>query len=90
MVSSSIDFFLKLIFLAAIILQKGSDAWWFLSVEDLLPAKYRDKASEYVKGADTMDVWFDSGEYHFPFNPLEGTRTFNTFMFIVNITSQTC
>lgn len=46
---------------AAIIGQKGSDAWWYMSVEDLLPEKYRDKASEYEKGTDTMDVWFDSG-----------------------------
>uniref|UniRef100_A0A7N0ZR79 isoleucine--tRNA ligase n=2 Tax=Kalanchoe fedtschenkoi TaxID=63787 RepID=A0A7N0ZR79_KALFE len=44
-----------------IISRKGSDAWWYMSVEDLLPDRYRDKASEYVKGTDTMDVWFDSG-----------------------------
>ncbi|GMH18782.1 hypothetical protein Nepgr_020623 [Nepenthes gracilis] len=45
----------------SIIGQKGSDAWWYLTVEELLPDKYRDKASEFVKGTDTMDVWFDSG-----------------------------
>ncbi|KAJ7955098.1 Isoleucine-tRNA ligase [Quillaja saponaria] len=45
----------------SIIAQKGSDAWWYLKVEDLLPAKYRDKATDYEKGTDTMDVWFDSG-----------------------------
>lgn len=45
----------------SIISQKGSDAWWYMKVEELLPAKYRDKASEYEKGTDTMDVWFDSG-----------------------------
>ncbi|KAL8162816.1 hypothetical protein V2J09_014305 [Rumex salicifolius] len=45
----------------SIISQKGSDAWWYLTVEDLLPDKYRDKAPEYEKGTDTMDVWFDSG-----------------------------
>ncbi|CAI0431624.1 unnamed protein product [Linum tenue] len=45
----------------AIIAQKGSDAWWYMKVEDLLPDKYRDEASEYEKGTDTMDVWFDSG-----------------------------
>ncbi|KAL6188589.1 hypothetical protein ACLB2K_039981 [Fragaria x ananassa] len=44
-----------------IISEKGSDAWWYMKVEDLLPSKYRDKASEYEKGTDTMDVWFDSG-----------------------------
>ncbi|KAL0692444.1 hypothetical protein Bca4012_059624 [Brassica carinata] len=40
---------------------QGSDAWWYMSVEDLLPEKYRDKAADYEKGTDTMDVWFDSG-----------------------------
>lgn len=45
----------------SIIAQKGSDAWWYMTVEDLLPEKYRDKASRYEKGTDTMDVWFDSG-----------------------------
>ncbi|KAE8734218.1 Isoleucine--tRNA ligase [Hibiscus syriacus] len=44
-----------------IIAQKGSDAWWYMTVTDLLPVKYRDTASEYEKGTDTMDVWFDSG-----------------------------
>ncbi|KAK4586714.1 hypothetical protein RGQ29_023756 [Quercus rubra] len=44
-----------------IIAQKGSDAWWYMTVEDLLPEKYREKASDYEKGTDTMDVWFDSG-----------------------------
>ncbi|CAH9142186.1 unnamed protein product [Cuscuta epithymum] len=45
----------------SIISQKGSDAWWHMTVEELLPDKYRDRASEYEKGTDTMDVWFDSG-----------------------------
>ncbi|XP_052207169.1 isoleucine--tRNA ligase, chloroplastic/mitochondrial isoform X2 [Diospyros lotus] len=45
----------------SIISQKGSDAWWYMTVEELLPNEYRDKASEYEKGTDTMDVWFDSG-----------------------------
>ncbi|KAK9139360.1 hypothetical protein Scep_009041 [Stephania cephalantha] len=45
----------------SIISQKGSDAWWYMNVEELLPEKYRDRASEYQKGTDTMDVWFDSG-----------------------------
>jgi isoleucyl-tRNA synthetase len=41
--------------------KKGSDAWWYMTTEELLPGKYRDKALEYRKGTDTMDVWFDSG-----------------------------
>ncbi|KAL6971279.1 Isoleucine--tRNA ligase, chloroplastic/mitochondrial [Sarracenia purpurea var. burkii] len=45
----------------SIISKKGSDAWWYMTVEELLPDAYRLKASEYEKGTDTMDVWFDSG-----------------------------
>jgi isoleucyl-tRNA synthetase len=40
---------------------KGSNAWWELSVEELLPPSYRDNGRSYRKGMDTMDVWFDSG-----------------------------
>lgn len=36
----------------SIIAQNGSDAWWYMPVEDLLPANYRDKAAEYEKGTD--------------------------------------
>ncbi|MGB5714910.1 MAG: isoleucine--tRNA ligase, partial [Waterburya sp.] len=45
----------------AIIAEKGSDAWWELSVEELLPESYRNNGRTYRKGTDTMDVWFDSG-----------------------------
>jgi isoleucyl-tRNA synthetase len=45
----------------AIIAEKGSDAWWELSVEELLPETYRNHGRTYRKGTDTMDVWFDSG-----------------------------
>jgi isoleucyl-tRNA synthetase len=41
--------------------QKGSDAWWELSAEELLPETYRNNGRKYRKGTDTMDVWFDSG-----------------------------
>ncbi len=41
--------------------EKGSDAWWELSVAELLPPSYRDNGKTYRKGMDTMDVWFDSG-----------------------------
>ncbi|MBO1347097.1 MAG: isoleucine--tRNA ligase [Hormoscilla sp. GUM202] len=44
-----------------IIAEKGSDAWWELSVEELLPESYRNNGKTYRKGTDTMDVWFDSG-----------------------------
>jgi isoleucyl-tRNA synthetase len=45
----------------AIIAEKGSDAWWELSVEELLPEPYRSNGRNYHRGTDTMDVWFDSG-----------------------------
>jgi isoleucyl-tRNA synthetase len=45
----------------AIIADQGSDAWWELSVEELLPEVYRHNGRTYRKGTDTMDVWFDSG-----------------------------
>jgi isoleucyl-tRNA synthetase len=45
----------------AIINTRGSDAWWELSVEELLPEQYRNNGKTYRRGTDTMDVWFDSG-----------------------------
>lgn len=45
----------------AVFAEKGSDAWWELPVEELLPAQYRNNGRTYRKGMDTMDVWFDSG-----------------------------
>ena len=45
----------------AIVAQKGADAWWELSVPELLPEPYRSNGKSYRKGTDTMDVWFDSG-----------------------------
>ncbi|MBR8828491.1 MAG: isoleucine--tRNA ligase [Gomphosphaeria aponina SAG 52.96 = DSM 107014] len=44
-----------------IIAEQGSDAWFSLSTEELLPEKYRKGDRKYRKGMDTMDVWFDSG-----------------------------
>ncbi|MEX0271253.1 isoleucine--tRNA ligase [Leptolyngbyaceae cyanobacterium UHCC 1019] len=45
----------------AIVAEHGSDAWWSLSNEELLPEPYRSNGKTYRKGTDTMDVWFDSG-----------------------------
>ncbi|OOV36643.1 isoleucine--tRNA ligase [Candidatus Synechococcus spongiarum LMB bulk10D] len=39
----------------------GSDAWWTMSEAELLPPAYAPEAERWRKGADTMDVWFDSG-----------------------------
>jgi isoleucyl-tRNA synthetase len=44
----------------AIIAEQGSDAWYLLSIDELLPEQYRNNGN-YRKGTDTMDVWFDSG-----------------------------
>jgi len=41
--------------------EKGSDAWWELPIEELLPEAYRNSGRTYRRGTDTMDVWFDSG-----------------------------
>ncbi|MGK7883603.1 MAG: isoleucine--tRNA ligase, partial [Crocosphaera sp.] len=48
-------------YIQTIFAEKGSDAWWEMSVEELLPEKYKADAHKYRKGTDTMDVWFDSG-----------------------------
>jgi isoleucyl-tRNA synthetase len=41
--------------------EHGSDAWYSMSVEELLPESHRHNGRTYHKGMDTMDVWFDSG-----------------------------
>lgn len=48
-------------YIQSIFREHGSDAWWELSVGELLPDKYKKESSRYRKGTDTMDVWFDSG-----------------------------
>mmetsp|Transcript_17607 Transcript_17607/g.38130 ORF Transcript_17607/g.38130 Transcript_17607/m.38130 type:complete len:1084 (-) Transcript_17607:47-3298(-) len=45
----------------SIFAEHGSDAWWKMDEVDLLPEKYKAEADKWVKGTDTMDVWFDSG-----------------------------
>ena len=42
-------------------LKYGSSCWWSLPVEELLPEAYLKNGKKYIKGSDTMDVWFDSG-----------------------------
>lgn len=41
--------------------EHGSDAWYSMSVAELLPESYRNNGRSYRLGTDTMDVWFDSG-----------------------------
>tara|TARA_Y100001968_G_scaffold87923_1_gene78954 strand:+ start:5098 stop:7995 length:2898 start_codon:yes stop_codon:yes gene_type:complete len=39
----------------------GSDIWWEKDELELLPNSYKKEANRWIKGKDTMDVWFDSG-----------------------------
>ncbi|XP_036928430.1 isoleucine--tRNA ligase, mitochondrial isoform X2 [Acanthopagrus latus] len=46
--------------------EKGSDCWWELPIETLLPAEVLKKTksgpvTDYVRGEDVLDIWFDSG-----------------------------
>jgi isoleucyl-tRNA synthetase len=45
----------------AIVAEHGTDAWWEMPIEQLLPEQYRNDGNTYRQGFDTMDVWFDSG-----------------------------
>ncbi|KAG5177007.1 Isoleucyl-tRNA synthetase [Tribonema minus] len=44
-----------------IVREKGTDAWFRMSVAELLPLSHAADAEHWDKGTDTMDVWFDSG-----------------------------
>ncbi|KAL6746456.1 tRNA synthetases class I-domain-containing protein [Haematococcus lacustris] len=44
-----------------LVAQHGSDCWWSLPIEELLPPALAHMAPALRKGEDTMDVWFDSG-----------------------------
>ena len=46
--------------------EKGSNAWFDLPVEELLPenAKCECGCNKFTKETDIMDVWFDSGSSH--------------------------
>ncbi|KAL8185431.1 UNVERIFIED_CONTAM: Isoleucine--tRNA ligase, mitochondrial [Gekko kuhli] len=49
-----------------IVEQHGSDAWWTLPIEQLLPSEALAEAGahnvqDYVPGQDVLDIWFDSG-----------------------------
>ena len=39
----------------------GADIWWDWDIKKLLPEKYLKESDIWLKGLDTMDVWFDSG-----------------------------
>ncbi|KAL2427281.1 Isoleucine-tRNA ligase [Exophiala dermatitidis] len=47
-----------------VIEERGIDAWWSDARDDpawILPELLSSASSDYVRGMDTMDVWFDSG-----------------------------
>jgi isoleucyl-tRNA synthetase len=41
--------------------EHGSNAWYSMDIQELLPESHRHNGRSYRKGTDTMDVWFDSG-----------------------------
>ena len=41
-----------------VVMEKGSDAWYQMPVEALLPESLQDQAHLLDKGQDTMDVWW--------------------------------
>jgi isoleucyl-tRNA synthetase len=41
--------------------EHGSDAWFTMTTEELLPDSLKADAHKWTRGKDTMDVWFDSG-----------------------------
>ncbi|XP_072221720.1 isoleucine--tRNA ligase, mitochondrial isoform X1 [Leuresthes tenuis] len=52
--------------IAKLFKEKGSDCWWELPIETLLPPEVIKKSkagpvSDYVRGEDVLDIWFDSG-----------------------------
>uniref|UniRef100_A0A3Q1H747 isoleucine--tRNA ligase n=1 Tax=Acanthochromis polyacanthus TaxID=80966 RepID=A0A3Q1H747_9TELE len=52
--------------IAKLFQEKGSDCWWELPIETLLPPEVLKKSkggpvSDYVRGEDVLDIWFDSG-----------------------------
>jgi len=53
---------------AGIFAEKGSNAWYEMETEDLLPEGFRcpfcGASSAFTKGADSLDCWFDSGSTH--------------------------
>ncbi|KIY61706.1 isoleucyl-tRNA synthetase [Cylindrobasidium torrendii FP15055 ss-10] len=53
---------------------KGVDHWWTGPVEDFLPPSLAGEKEDWVKGTDTMDVWFDSGSSWSLLAPREPSR----------------
>lgn len=45
---------------AKIFREHGSDAWYDLSIKELLPDAYKHQANDLIKGDEVFDVWFDN------------------------------
>ena len=43
--------------ITGVIATKGSDVWYQMPVEELLPESLKHQADQLEKGQDTMDVW---------------------------------
>ena len=43
--------------ITGVIAAKGSDAWYQMPVQELLPDSLKHEADQLDKGQDTMDVW---------------------------------
>ena len=52
---------------ALLFAQKGSNAWYELGAEEILPDGFscpHCKTGQFTKGSDSLDCWFDSGSTH--------------------------
>ncbi|TKX21109.1 isoleucine--tRNA ligase-like protein 1 [Elsinoe australis] len=56
----------------SIIEQRGTDAWWSDAADDSAWISSSLPPGEYVRGMDTMDVWFDSGTSWTSVDPRQG------------------
>lgn len=52
--------------IAKLFREKGSDAWYYTDIKDILPESLKCECgcTEFEKEKDIMDVWFDSGVTH--------------------------
>lgn len=45
----------------SLVAEHGTNCWWEMTEAELLPPRLQAEAAMWRKGADTLDVWFDSG-----------------------------
>lgn len=56
----------------SVIEQRGTDAWWSDAADDPIWISPELQPGSYVRGKDTMDVWFDSGTSWTSLEPRSG------------------